>query len=227
MSCLMGKACTSFAADEFRGNYELRTVALYTRLCSMDSDYDGAKSVAKELLTAINVWYGNSRNKPESVRLAEFGAYESLGNIALHQGDPQRAIENYLCSKNLLLENGLRQQDSFKMMRVDVGIAEAKGMLCGGWSESKSSTEEILVLRKKIYEDAKKKDKSLTVICNTGLNLADVLMDLDRFEEAKELLLLDLYPRSKQVNGPTHPITLKIEEHLRRCWTEIVQKLKK
>ena len=219
----MGEACSTFVADEFSDDHELRMKALETKLDGMDFFNIEIKRVAMELLLKINAWYGgNSQHKPRNIRITEIRVYMKLGSIALLQKqNPRHAMKKLIHCKTLMKEMGFAE-DCHDMMLVDINIARAEGMLSGGRNITSAGEE----LTRKHYEEVKKNGKSLDMICSLGRNRARILIDLDKFDEAKEILL-DLLPRSQQVYGETHPTTKGIKQLLRECFTGIVQQLRK
>ena len=219
MKFRMGDSCHSFIADEYPDNCKLRIVALQLRAATIksDVDYDFIELEAKEILTAIDEWYGDPSSPRRLVLKAKCKAYYLLGNIAFRRRNPELAIKYYEDCKGIMLSAG-HSNDDFPILGIKIQIARAEEMLPDGCQ--KSSNERILQLQNQIYAQHKKEGDSSRIILE-GVRLSRSLMTLSEFGEAKTLLE-ELKPHSIQVHGQSHPKTRKIEDLFEECECELL-----
>jgi hypothetical protein len=137
------------------------------------------------------------------------------GDAFLEQNDPTRAIEHFEEGKEIILQMGM---DSYTTDRLTANmnfrIARAKTKLPG--VDKESAFETVLQHQMHIFElskDAYGERDCRTL--NRGLRLADTLVDLERFDEARPLLE-SLYRASHQLHGRDHHLTKKIGKMLQK-----------
>ena len=227
MLLLMGNAFSSFIADECPENFVLTIYALFTRLVAISKSMDNlsddyVKRVAKEALTLIDERCGDITSPldiPLVLLKTKLMACYLLGDIARRRGNADLAIKYYQEYEKVLLTLSVRDDD-YQLIHIKVKIAEAEGLLPGGCK--KRSNEFILRLREMMYKDVRENGSSSYEIIYSGIAFAVALMNVNKFEEAKNLLTDEIYPLSKQEHGKDHPNTQRIRAFLRECWKEIL-----
>jgi hypothetical protein len=206
----------SFVRRQYPRDTKQQVEALYSKLYPLDSMFERlqprqkreAGVTANVLLSLIDRMKGEVSSLPIRYSQFESYAYNVHGRIALNEGTEEsarRAVVHF--EKSLQV---------FESIGNDEGVATAKSNIAVAKSiyEGGNSEEELLKATQDLYEMriAELGEGNEDTIC-AGRNYAINLRNANRGDEARELLT-KLLATSKQVLGPHHKTTKKVENEL-------------
>jgi hypothetical protein len=205
----------SFVQRQYPENTHRQVDALHVKLAALDHVLDTLQTVQKrEADNIANVMLSlidrmRVEAPPLHIRYSQFeaDAYSTLGSIAFAEGTDESARRAVVH-----LENQLRVN---KAIGNDQGIASAKRNLALAKSKYEGgNNEELMKASQELYElrIAKFGEEHYYTI-DAGIDYAIDLRKANRWEEARELLT-KLLVTSKQVLGPHHNTTKKVESML-------------
>lgn len=219
---IMGNKCSSFVAQTYPNNEELKIRALGIRrrgtVLSETNTIDEQKDAAYDVISAIEKLQMKSRVHAKPILLEMHDAYYTLGRVAIksHSSAPVFAIEHFKKCEEILYLTGHNKTD-INVLKLKMHIAEAASLLPNANKEL--SDKAILELQTTVYHETLRKfgNTSPSSIAEAW-NLAVTLFDLKRFDEAQGVLA-DLLEVSRHVHGSEHFRTKRIEGFMRKVHT--------
>jgi hypothetical protein len=213
----MGDECTEFIYKEFPDDEELTIAALGVKLTGLStlgipSSQEYAQ-ICDEVLSAIEKYESTTQVQvlPSFILAAKCSSLMCKGGTLL-ENDPTNAIEHFEKAKEIILQEMDSSNQPLAIMMVTNEIINAKAKLPG--VDEYAALENLSQKKKLLLAEYKDKfGEGEQYILELGKDLSCDLIKLERFEEAKNLLM-SLHHSSHQVHGRDHPYTKIFEEML-------------
>jgi hypothetical protein len=212
----------SFVRRQYPDNTQMQVEALNAKLGALGSMFGRLTAEQKRELGGVtaNVLLSliermKNDEPPLHPRYYQFeaNAYQLHGEIALDEGTEEsakRAVTHF--EKSLQVFEAVSDADGVATAKRNIAIARSK-------YDDGNYNEELMRASQELYElrIAEYGEEHYYTI-NAGKNYADILQKSNRREESRELLT-KLWATSKQVFGPDHNTTKKVESALRNYET--------